>query len=277
VTGNESKLDAFSPIPKILHTSMAAGPTGVIFHEIESPRFGAFDGGSEIFSLAWTLGPLQVRYGNEKHFSETFRRPRLTMPGDHLHGEYQGVETSLLLFIEPHFVEVALGESKLVRPNPSPDRLTKLEHYLKLIRTDVREGSHVGPTAIEFLTTGLLNTLFPDDERSLSSQKEIHANRFSRMTDYIDAHLNDVLSLPQIAAQGGVSVRHMSRSFKTITGCTPHEYIIRRRLERAVELIDAGHSAFSDIAISVGFSSHAHMTSVFRRVLNRSPSQFRNT
>jgi len=130
---------------------------------------------------------------------------------------------------------------------------------------------------MQALTVGVLGVMFPDDDRSRHLQVTKDPARFSRMADYIDVSLNKDLRLEEIALQVGVSIRHMSRIFKAATGLAPHEYIVRRRLDRATEMIREGGLDLSEIAAASGFSSHAHMTAVFRRVMHRVPSHFRNT
>lgn len=269
----------FEPIPKVVLSSSGIGPKGVLFHEIESPRYSSFGSGAigDTISLSWTLGPLQVRYGHEKYFHEVVRRPWVFLPEDGLTGECQGVETSLVLFPTVRFAEDVLGEHRLGRPKLKEEQLTKLEHYLQMLRLDVRAKCPTGPTAMEFLVSAALSTIFPDSERTRSLERSINSSRLKIMYEYVDANLGSSLSLSQIAEQGGVSVRHMSRSFKAVTGFSPYEFVLRRRIDRAIYLIREGQLSFSEIALSVGFSSHAHMALAFRRILDQTPSHFRNT
>ncbi|MFJ7441642.1 helix-turn-helix transcriptional regulator [Methylorubrum thiocyanatum] len=72
-----------------------------------------------------------------------------------------------------------------------------------------------------------------------------------------------------------MSTRHFCRAFRTAMGLSPYDYIVQRRVERARALIQESRLSFSEIAVNVGFSNHAHMTSTFQRVLGKTPSQFR--
>jgi AraC family transcriptional regulator len=83
------------------------------------------------------------------------------------------------------------------------------------------------------------------------------------------------LDLQTLAAETGYSRSHFLRMFETATGLTPHRYLLQLRLERAQELIRKGSTSLIDIAALCGFSSHAHMSRVFRQLLAVTPSQYR--
>jgi AraC family transcriptional regulator len=85
------------------------------------------------------------------------------------------------------------------------------------------------------------------------------------------------LDLQTLAAETGYSRSHFLRMFETATGLTPHRYLLQLRLERAQELIRKGSTSLIDIAALCGFSSHAHMSRVFRQVLGITPSQYRRS
>jgi AraC family transcriptional regulator len=94
---------------------------------------------------------------------------------------------------------------------------------------------------------------------------------FERMQD-----LQAELDLRVLAAETGYSQRHFIRMFRAATGQTPHRYLVQLRLERATSLLQQRRASLIDVAASCGFSSHAHMTQVFRRVLGVTPSEYRN-
>jgi AraC family transcriptional regulator len=83
------------------------------------------------------------------------------------------------------------------------------------------------------------------------------------------------LNLGTLAAETGYSQRHFIRMFRAATGQTPHRFLVQLRLEHAKKLLRLDRTSMIDVAASSGFSSHAHMTQVFRRVLGVTPSEFR--
>lgn len=279
--GSGERWSSFEPRPSIVCAGEQTSWSGAQFHEIVSPRFGSFDArqsGGPALLLSWTLGPLKVRYGAKKSFQTVAPRPVVHMSGDAGRGEWDGVQTSLLVYLPARFIEQTVGSSGyLARPKLLDEHLTKIEHLVQLIRADVRASSPAGSTVGESLLAGLAGAMFPDDERTVALQQGRGQKTVARSVEYIEANLGEPLSLVQIAAQAGMSVRHMSRAFKASTGMAPHDYVVKRRVSKATELIREGKLTLVDIAISVGFSSHAHMAAAFRRVGQRAPSLFRNT
>lgn len=109
-----------------------------------------------------------------------------------------------------------------------------------------------------------------------TGEGRLASREIARLQDLIEANLDAVLSLETLADELNVSVRHLARVFRQSTGYTPHQYILRRRIERACALIDAGGLNFEEIAEAVGFAHHAHFTAAFRKIIGMTPSQFRH-
>ncbi|ASP36134.1 AraC family transcriptional regulator [Labrenzia sp. VG12] len=97
--------------------------------------------------------------------------------------------------------------------------------------------------------------------------------RFRRLTDHIEADLDTELTVAGLARCVGVSPSFLSRAFSAFCGQSPYDYIVSRRLQRARRLISETQDALADIAVSCGFSSQSHMTSLFRRRLGISPGR----
>jgi AraC family transcriptional regulator len=99
--------------------------------------------------------------------------------------------------------------------------------------------------------------------------------RLNRATEYIEAHLGDAITLADIANATRLSRMHFAAQFKAATGLRPHEYVLRRRVERAKELLCRSNLTLVDVALSVGFQTQAHFTTVFRRFVGDTPSMWR--
>ncbi len=96
-----------------------------------------------------------------------------------------------------------------------------------------------------------------------------------RVRTRIEVNLDKELSLESLAEESGYSRAHFFRLFRQATGFTPYEYVLDLRLKRAQELLREANSSIIDVALSCGFSSQSHMTSVFRRHLATTPGRFR--
>jgi len=99
--------------------------------------------------------------------------------------------------------------------------------------------------------------------------------RLKRVYDYIEAHLDDRLTLADLAGVACLSPYHLSRSFKQAVGVGPQRYVMRRRVERAKTLMRRTDQPLAMIAREVGFADQSHLTSVFRREIGVTPGHFR--
>jgi AraC family transcriptional regulator len=104
---------------------------------------------------------------------------------------------------------------------------------------------------------------------------KLSLGRLARVIDYIDAHLTEALSLSEIAAIGCLSPFHFSRCFRRSMGLGLHEYVVRRRIDRARILIERSALTLAEIALAVGFDSQASFTARFSQDVGISPGRFR--
>ena len=101
--------------------------------------------------------------------------------------------------------------------------------------------------------------------------------RLRRAVEYIDAHLGEPVSLADIASAAGLSRMHFAAQFKSATGLRPHEFLLRRRIERAQEELLSDGASVVDVALSVGFQSQPHFTTIFRRIVGQPPHAWRRS
>lgn len=99
--------------------------------------------------------------------------------------------------------------------------------------------------------------------------------RLKRVQDLIEAQLSERLSLRDLATCAGLSRMHFAAQFRAATGMRPHEYLIRRRIQHAQEMLLATSMPLVEVALSVGFQTQAHFTTVFRRLLGETPARWR--
>jgi AraC family transcriptional regulator len=92
-----------------------------------------------------------------------------------------------------------------------------------------------------------------------------------RVIDYIQAQLDCELCLADLAAISHLSPHYFTRLFKQSTGYTPHQYVIRCRVERAKTLLLTGKDSIATIAQQVGFANQAHLNVHLKRLLGVTP------
>ena len=108
-----------------------------------------------------------------------------------------------------------------------------------------------------------------------STRGALDRPRLQRIAQYIEAHLSEELSLEDLAAEVCLSPFHFARAFKAATGTAPHRYLTDRRIERAKSLIAEGRLSLAEIAHVCGFSSQAHFTRWFKRIVGTTPGAYR--
>jgi AraC family transcriptional regulator len=83
------------------------------------------------------------------------------------------------------------------------------------------------------------------------------------------------LSLDEMAQSVGLSTAHFARMFRKSTGETPHQFVLRQRLERAKAMLRAPDARVLDVAVACGFKTQQHFAQVFRDVCGVSPTEYR--
>ncbi|MEU9339181.1 helix-turn-helix transcriptional regulator [Streptomyces sp. NPDC048290] len=96
-----------------------------------------------------------------------------------------------------------------------------------------------------------------------------------RARDAMDRRYAEPLDVPALARIAHVSPAHFSRTFRAVFGETPHRYLQRRRIERAMSLLRESDLTATDISLRVGFSSFGTFSRTFREIVGRSPSEYR--
>jgi AraC family transcriptional regulator len=91
------------------------------------------------------------------------------------------------------------------------------------------------------------------------------------------ADLGTDLDLNTLAAESGYSRSHFLRTFRAATGCSPHQYLTRLRVEQSKTILREYSISLIDIALACGFSSHAHFSNTFRQIVGVTPSEYRRS
>jgi AraC family transcriptional regulator len=99
--------------------------------------------------------------------------------------------------------------------------------------------------------------------------------RLKRVFEYVDIHLSNKITLLDLAAVAGLSRMHFASQFRMATGLRPHEFVLRRRVQQAEELLRNSRMAIVEIALTVGFQTQPHFTTVFKRFAGCTPRQWR--
>ena len=100
--------------------------------------------------------------------------------------------------------------------------------------------------------------------------------RLRRVKELVHAKMEDELTLIEMAQAAELSPAHFSRIFRKSTGETPHQFVLRQRVERAKEMLSEAEMRDLDVAVACGFKTQQHFARVFRRVCGASPTDYRS-
>ena len=99
--------------------------------------------------------------------------------------------------------------------------------------------------------------------------------RLRRIKEFVDAKIEDELTLCEMAQAVELSAAHFSRMFRKSTGETPHQFLLRQRVERAKTMLRSADERVLDVAVACGFKSQQHFAQAFRRVCGISATEYR--
>jgi AraC family transcriptional regulator len=118
----------------------------------------------------------------------------------------------------------------------------------------------------------------PSDTPAILFRGGLAPTVFRRIDEMIAATLDGsrTLSLAEMATAAGLSVTHFTRAFRRHTGNTPHNYIVRRRMQRAVSILRDSRISVAETADAVGFSTPAHFVATFRNAMGVTPAALRD-
>jgi AraC family transcriptional regulator len=148
----------------------------------------------------------------------------------------------------------------------------------RLLLEDAEEGGKRGPLYAESLAMALSAHLLATCGVKGTPQRRMSRlppGLLRRVTDYLEAHLEEDLSVQHLASLVDLSASHFSALFTRATGVSPHRFVIQKRVERARELLALGTDPIAQVAMQVGFYDQSHLTRQMRRLLGVCPAGLR--
>ncbi|KPV54279.1 hypothetical protein SE17_04720 [Kouleothrix aurantiaca] len=126
-------------------------------------------------------------------------------------------------------------------------------------------------TLAQSLVTHLLRHHAPAQPPLMRPAPQLRPAAIRAVCEYIEAHLEQPLGLAELAQVASSSIATLARQFKLATGLSPHQYVVRRRLERARALLQEGAGSVSQVAYATGFADHSHLVRSFQRYYGLRP------
>jgi AraC-like DNA-binding protein len=114
-----------------------------------------------------------------------------------------------------------------------------------------------------------------DSQPRLRARGGLPPRALRRVREYIEANLEETVSVQTLADIAGLSMYHFARAFKQSEGVTPHDYLVQCRVRHAQDLLASTDLPLSEIAVAAGFADQSHCARRFREHVGLSPSSYR--
>jgi AraC-like DNA-binding protein len=259
------------------------------FRELEYGPGGDWDVVSSRLHIASHLDLIRQRLGSSRlPFQPVAPSTAVSAPGDHLAGSWQGVGRGQHVVISPGFVAAAferdMGPDTVLRRHfayqREPDAAdTIVQGLINSIALNLRSGNSSGSVFMQTVVLAIVHHSLRMPSVSAytgSNGRGLSKSQLAKIVDLIETQISGDLSLTQMSSVINVSTRYFCRAFRLSTGMSPHQFIIKRRVEIARCLIEAGTMSLSEVAQAAGFKDHSQMSATFRKVLKLTPSHFYN-
>ena len=196
--------------------------------------------------------------------------------------EDEGPTSFLCIRLSPSLVQTA-AEGMDVNPDrvSMPPRLQfrdpHIEHIGWAIKAELEAGDPSGRLYADSLGLALAARLLRH-HAPLESHiaNGLPKRRLQRVMDYIHDHISHDLRLADLAEVASLSSSHFKSLFKRSAGMPVHQFVIRSRVEYAIDLLVGSKLPLSDVALQAGFANQSHMARCMRRLTGMTPSSLRD-
>lgn len=158
---------------------------------------------------------------------------------------------------------------------PAPN----ISQALSILLLDAQTSLHQNPQgAIRSLTRAvdiLSRMSEPRTSVPSTSGSGLSGGRMRRVDSYIAENIDQPISAAGLSAAAGLSSSRFARAFKTSRGVSPHQYVMRARIERAKLLMLTTSEGLSEIALACGLADQSHFSRLFHRLEGETPTMWR--
>jgi AraC family transcriptional regulator len=156
------------------------------------------------------------------------------------------------------------------------DRLT---HLLYALDGERARGYSAGKLFVDCIESALANILLTSFNtfapRSVLGKGGLAPHALRRVVEFMHANMDKQIGLKDLADCAGLSLSHFSFRFRVSTNQSPHQYMLRLRIERSKELLADSRLSVLDVGLEVGFRNQQHFATVFRNSVGVQPSVYR--
>lgn len=264
-----------SALPRFLADSTSVGWSGAYFTDIQAVPEGRVDHGHGRLCIRRTLQTEWRRPVGRSAWECVPAAVQVLQAGDEDRFDWRHAGRAQFLFLRDEQFALVLGHAprRLAFRGRLDDAASRLPGLLlDALMADLAHGSPAGPAVGESVIAALIAHVAGAPEPAAAA---LAPRGRQRALDLIEAHFARPLSLEELARAAGLSVRQFTRAFRATLGCSPHQYILRRRVDHAKRLIGEGHE-LADVAQRCGFADQSQLTRTFVRCTGLTPGRFRD-
>lgn len=199
--------------------------------------------------------------------------------------EIKSRDTALVIGLKLRVLQRIVQESggdssKLQVLNRFQARDPQIEHIGWALKAEMENGYPSGRSYMDALAIGLAARIVRNHSSLARASRAVKAampgRKLKAILGFIEDNLGRDLGLSEIADSAGLSVSHFKTLFRRSLGMPPHQYLIRRRVERAAMQLRKGSMPIGQIALENGFCHQSHLALHTRRVLGLTPQELRD-
>lgn len=200
---------------------------------------------------------------------------------------WENTDESIAFIIDPLFLQEVARENECLNPDQVellPTLMGKdstLESMALLFKQEMHRlglgGRLFSESLANCFATHLLRYHCAFEACPRNYKGGLSTRKLRLAIDYIQANLDQKLSLRIIAQELHMSQFYFSELFKQSMGIPPYKYVLQQRVERSRQLLKNHELPITDIAYQCGFANQTHLTKHFRKVIGMTPKKYRKT
>ena len=230
-------------------------------------------------------GVLNRREGEGGEITLTYGDIVITPAGLESGWSWPAKSKVIIITIDPEplerFAERELGQLLTDRqlkdvPHAHDEDLTQAAQLL-LTALETRSGGSeiMYESLARVFTVKLLERYGEDAAEEAQFSRAFTPRHYKRVLDFLGERYGGSVAIADLASVAGLSEAHFSREFRKTIGDSPHQFLMRYRVEQAIKMIADEARSLGDIAHACGFSDQAHFTRLFKRFTGQTPRQYR--
>jgi len=227
----------------------------------------------------------ELRTASGKRMSGALTRGSVcVLPSGSTHSaSLEGNSEHLVLFLDPSLMQRVAYESNLNDNFEVMERCTRSDNVISSVGmallgeldSEGLSGRLYAESLANVLAVHLLRHYTTGADVVRPFRGGLSGQRLRQVKDFIAANYAEELRLGELAHEAGMSSFHFAREFKKSTGTTPHQYLIKFRIEQAKSLLAESEMPLTEVGLRSGFSHQSHFTRLFHRLTGMTPLSYR--